>query len=154
MRHPILSKSWFSCQVCRYLQNSFFLSFKTSGFASFTFWKAFPYQYSFVSYVHLHFKAKRSWLAVQRKTFSDLQTTLPTRQGSPCQTTFFYFGSASFLLTLYDTSRWKTWTSYFGFIAIFLTVEYFVHLDIILKNCRNCKLVSISNTSADSSGCK
>ena len=91
MRHPILSKFWFSCQVCRYLQNSFFLSFKTSGFASFTFWKAFPYQYSFVSYVHLHFKAKRSWLAVQRKTFSDLQTTLPTRQGSPCQTTCLFW---------------------------------------------------------------
>lgn len=35
-----------------------------------------------------------------------------------------YFGSASFLLILYDTSRWKTWTSYFGFIAIFSTVEY------------------------------
>ena len=150
MRHPILSKSWFSCQVCRYLQNSFFLSFKTSGFASFTFWKAFPYQYSFVSNVHLHFKAKRSWLAVQRKTSSDLQTTLPTRQGSPCQTTFFYFGS-SFLLILYDTSRWKTWTSYLGFIAIFSTVEYFVHLDTMLKSC---KLVPISNNSADSSGCK
>ena len=36
-------------KFCRYLQNSFFLSFKTSGFASFTFWKAFPHQYRFVS---------------------------------------------------------------------------------------------------------